>query len=111
MSGGVNTGSQRCVKLSLFCTTHFTPQVQKQAESTYGDRWRPSLLLVWRVWAALKNKQTPITTPVKTDLVTLPRVSHKYIEKAQIVFYNLIIPLAFAARSVGLLKILGQVST
>lgn len=68
-------------------------------------------LLVWRVWAALKNKQTPIPASVKTDLVTLPSKSHKYFEKVQAAFHNLISHLAFAGRSVSLLKILQQAIT
>lgn len=49
-------------------------------------------LLVCRVWAALKNKQIPIPTSVKTDLLTLPSINHKYFEKVQTAVTILLTP-------------------
>lgn len=63
-------------------------------------------LLVWRVWAALKTKQTPIPTSVETDLMTLPSISHKYLETVQTAFASLSTPL-----HVSVLKILEQART
>lgn len=45
-----------------------------------------TLHLVWRVWAALKNKQTSVPISVKINLVTLLSISHKYFEEVQTAF-------------------------